>query len=161
MIFPEMAKSGTTQQVTARDVAGGRIRIPSTGLTKQLLPGERTEIELVLNGKPIGLRRYDPRLGPDRERSGVISVPRAVLEATVTIGDRLPVVRASNGTVYVGERGSKLRIAQWVNERPDEFNACLKQTSLTLADFLETREPRWRSPLRADGYAEFSDDLWT
>ena len=152
---------GVTQRITQTDIDHGRIRIPSAGSTKGLLPRERTEIEVVLKGRELGRVRYDPRLGPDRQRSGVISIPRAILASAVKVDERLPVVTGKRGVVYIGDRGSKLRIAQWVNDSPEKLADRLKKRSTTLSDFLGPREPVWLSPLRKNDYVEFADDLWT
>src|SRR5688572_27837198 len=103
--------------ITASDIASGRLRIPSSGSTKMLFPDEAGDVPIVLKGRALGTCRYDPRVGPDRKRSGVISIRRAVLAEVVREGEVLPVVRGHTGTIYVGDRGSKLRIAEWVNER--------------------------------------------
>src|SRR5437870_1639973 len=115
MILDQVAKRGITQFVTETDIANSRIRVPKTGPTKALLPGEPGEIDVVLKGKHLGAVWYNPRFGPDRERSGVVSVPSATLRETVVVGERLPVI-AGRDVVYIGDRGSKLRIAQWVND---------------------------------------------
>jgi hypothetical protein len=92
-----VAKRGTTQRITAKDVGNGRIRIPITGLTKGILPREIGKIEVVLKGTPLGRVKYDPRFGPDRERSGVFSIPRRVLEQAVFEDEVLPVVSRQDG----------------------------------------------------------------
>jgi hypothetical protein len=152
---------GVTQRVTAADIEAGRIRIPVSGHTKDLFPSTKAEVQVVLKGKPLGKRRYDPRTGPDRERSGVLSVARGTLLQLVRPGERLAVVRNRLGVIYIGDRGSKLRIAQWVNERPDELGRACVATSLTLHDFIGDALPVWRSPLLEDDNLEFAGDLWT
>lgn len=66
-----------TQRVTESDIRAGRIRIPS-GPTKRLLPKERGVVEVELRGERFRAR-WDPRYGPDRERSGVLGVSHARL----------------------------------------------------------------------------------
>lgn len=81
-----------TQIVTAADIAGGRIRIPAA--TKALFPSVRSTIDVELCGEPLR-SRWDPKFGPDRERSGIVSVPKSTLirlvqpgrQLTVTVGD--------------------------------------------------------------------------
>src|SRR4051794_11098046 len=99
---------GQTQRITGADIAAGRIRIPISDRTKELLPRTKAEIPVVLKGRPIGTCRYDPRLGPDRERSGVLSVGSTTLTRLVREGERLQVVRNRAGVFYIGDRGSKL-----------------------------------------------------
>jgi hypothetical protein len=69
-------------------------------------------------------------------------------------------VRTAKGTTYVGPRGSKLRIAQWVNDRPLLLDRRLRDVSPTLDDFVEERPLEWLSPLHARDYREHADDLW-
>jgi hypothetical protein len=57
--------SGTrlrTQIVTATDIAGGRIRVPSA--TKRLFPDQRAHVDVVLLGETVPGCRWDPRHGP-------------------------------------------------------------------------------------------------
>lgn len=151
------ARSGKTQRITESDLADGRIRIPSA--SKPLLPTEPRKIQINLKGNLLEVH-WNPRTGPDRERSGVLSVSRDSLQQMVGPNEILPIVRTARGTVYVGDRGSKLRIAQWVNDRRDELNDTLTDRSPTLAHFLGGREPDWRSPLHKNSLRELSDDLW-
>src|SRR4051794_23059930 len=112
----ETARRGRSQRVTRADLDAGRIRIPVTTETKSLLPSEPTRIEVVLKGLPLGPCAYNPRLEGGHERSGVISVGSALREHVVE-DEVLPVAVNKAGVVYLGDRGSKLRIAQWVETR--------------------------------------------
>jgi hypothetical protein len=85
-----------SQVIAEADIAAGRIRIPSAGDVKQLLPAERCRIEVTVNGRQIDAG-WDPRMGPDQERSGVVGVKRALpaagepgLALRGLRGDRLP-----------------------------------------------------------------------
>jgi hypothetical protein len=91
----------------------------------------------------------------------VFSIPRSILSSIVTVDERLPVVTDKRKVVYIGDRGSKLRIAQWVNDSPERLADRLKKQSTTLSDFLGPHDPVWLSPLRKNDYVEFADDLWT
>src|SRR5690606_24847708 len=62
-----------TQRVTEADIGKGQIRIP--GSTKRLFPLERGTIEVELRGERFTCR-WDPKYGPDKERSGVLGVGR-------------------------------------------------------------------------------------
>ena len=86
-----------TQRVTAADLRAGRIRIP-IGPTKRLFPPERTHLQIELRGTEM-LVRYDPRYGPDRERSAVITIGRNALNALVGADEVLSVSRSSDGTI--------------------------------------------------------------
>ena len=72
-----------TQRVTEKDIEGGRIRIPVTSDTKRVcFPLSAGEVLIRLRGNPMTVQ-WDPRYGPDKERSGVLSVGRGVLEDRV------------------------------------------------------------------------------
>lgn len=66
-----MTNSYRTQRVTAVDLKAGRIRIPHD--TKALLPTGRDRLAIWLRGTSM-LVAYDPRMGPDQERSGTIYI---------------------------------------------------------------------------------------
>lgn len=78
-----------TQRVTAADLAAGRVRIPR-GATKSLLPRVRQDIDIVLRGEPLTCK-WNPRTGPDQERSGVLSVGRHLLPRLVAVNEVLDV----------------------------------------------------------------------
>jgi hypothetical protein len=65
----------TMQPVTAADLHSGQIRIPSrnTSLTRNLFPQRKAPIEVVLRGRRVQ-GSWDPRLGPDRKRSGLLRI---------------------------------------------------------------------------------------
>jgi HEPN domain-containing protein len=79
-----------TQPLTASDQEAGIMRVPSE--SKGLLPAERCRIKLVLRGCDLGEVRWDPRLGPDRERSGVLGI-RQEAATTLTEGEILHITR--------------------------------------------------------------------
>lgn len=87
------SKPMRTQRVTATDIAAGRIRIPAT--SKLLFPADRTRVRVVLRGATVDAR-WDPRIGLDRERSGVLSVPRELLARLVVADEVLQVARAAD-----------------------------------------------------------------
>ena len=60
-----------TQPVTAADLCAGQIRIPVSTPTKALFPDEKVDLQIVLRGRSATVG-WDPRSGPDRERSGVL-----------------------------------------------------------------------------------------
>lgn len=88
-----------TQTVTAADIAGGRIRIPAA--TKALFPSERSTIDVELGGEPLR-SQWDPKFGPDRERSGIVSVPKSTLARLVRPGRPLTVTIA-DGLIRIGD----------------------------------------------------------
>ena len=70
---PPRQPTGWTQPVTAVDISNGRIRIPAA--TKPIFPPARGPIAITLRGIAMTVP-YDPRNGPDRNRSGVLRVGR-------------------------------------------------------------------------------------
>ena len=67
-----------TQRVTAVDLANGRIRIPIG--QKEPFPSERARVQVRIRGRDLGTVAWDPRMGPDRERSGVLQVGATLRE---------------------------------------------------------------------------------
>ncbi len=84
-----------SQNVTAKDIEVGQIRIPR-GATKRLLPHERQDITVRLRGREMTCR-WDPRHGPP-ERSGVLRVGKAAAREQLQPGDVLA-VGVSAGTL--------------------------------------------------------------
>ncbi len=86
----------TTQRITAADLQAGRIRLPAD--TKAFFPTARALVEIVLRGERLTVR-YDPRTGPDRARSAVLSIGKSTLgrlvaeDEALTVGSRDGVVR--------------------------------------------------------------------
>ncbi|MEX2194434.1 MAG: uracil-DNA glycosylase family protein [Thermoleophilaceae bacterium] len=90
------AEEDRSQTVTQRDRDDGRIRFP--GSAKPFFPHERGQVEVVLRGTRLS-GRWDPRFGPDRERSGVLCVDGARLRGLVGADERLRVSRGLGGVV--------------------------------------------------------------
>lgn len=80
-----------SQKVTAADIQGGRIRLP-TGETKRLFPAERGHVDVEVRGESFECR-WDPRLGPDKERSGVLGITRERAARLLAVGDVLDVAQ--------------------------------------------------------------------
>lgn len=78
-----------SQPITAKDLAGGRVRITSRSGGKKLLPAEKTRITVQLRGRTIPNVRWDPKMGPERERSGVLGIGKACLNELVEEGEKL------------------------------------------------------------------------
>jgi TDG/mug DNA glycosylase family protein len=84
-----------SQVITKADLQAGRVRLPRKA--KHFFPAVRTSVELVLRGSQLDAR-YDPRAGPDRERSATLHVGRHVLRKFVREGETLLVSRGRGGT---------------------------------------------------------------
>jgi hypothetical protein len=85
-----------SQNVTAKDIDAGQVRIPR-GATKAILPRGRTDITVLLRGRILTCR-WDPRYGPP-ERSGVIRVGKPAARELLQAGDVLAVSVTSRGIV--------------------------------------------------------------
>lgn len=88
----------TTQRITAKDIERGQIRFP--GPSKRLFPDAPGDVEVELKGIPL-TGRWNPRNGPDRDRSGVLRVGRQILEAHVQADEILSVTERS-GRIILG-----------------------------------------------------------
>lgn len=90
------AEDALSQPVTAADKTAGRIRFPRAA--KGLFPSSRSSVTVVMRGIRVE-GHYDPRIGPDRERSAVLSVGRQALVGLAD-SERLRVsVRSTDGLV--------------------------------------------------------------
>jgi hypothetical protein len=91
-------KAGTlySQRVTAADKASGIIRFPKPA--KVLFPSTMCEVEVVFRGVRVRAS-YDPRNGPDRERSAVLRMGRERL-LSVTVEEMLSVNHNPGGAIY-------------------------------------------------------------
>jgi hypothetical protein len=90
-----------TQRVTEADLRVGQIRIPVSGPTKALFPPERGPLAVSLRGRSLSVR-WDPRMGPDRERSGVLRFDdRAALRELVRADEVLRVTPSLSGGVSI------------------------------------------------------------
>ncbi len=75
------------QRVTAADIAGGRIRCGVA--LKELLPKQQQlAFKIVLRGITLECK-WDPRDGPDRNRSGVLSIGKRPLQQLLKADDML------------------------------------------------------------------------
>jgi hypothetical protein len=99
-ILTSRPQAGITQRVTASDIDAGQIRIPITGDVKRLFPSTKQQISVNLRGRQLDAS-YDPRLGPDKERSGVVRVGRSVLRDVVSPDERLEISLSSDGVVHL------------------------------------------------------------
>jgi hypothetical protein len=80
--------------VTAGDLAAGIVRVPSR--SKPLFPAEGATMIVALRGAFLRDVRWDPRLGPDRERSGVLGIGKEATSQLIQ-GERLGIARIDGG----------------------------------------------------------------
>lgn len=83
-----------TQPVRSGDRESGIVRVPSR--SKPLFPAERTLLAVVLRGVSLHEVRWDPRLGPDRERSGVLGIGKDAA-SRLTEGETLHIAQIDGG----------------------------------------------------------------
>jgi hypothetical protein len=76
-----MAGGMRSQRVTEKDIQAGRLRFPSSA--KSVFPPDRGQVAVELRGHEL-TARWHPHYDRDQERSGVLSVGRRPLPATVT-----------------------------------------------------------------------------
>jgi hypothetical protein len=91
------ASSVHTQRITEGDIRRGIIRIPRA--TKALFPSEPMRVDVNLRGE-LKSCRWDPRFGPDQERSGVLGLGVKSMRTLVLEGERLSVRRVGS-TVHL------------------------------------------------------------
>lgn len=85
---------GKTQRLTAKDIAAGIVRIPRA--SKGLFPAEQRPVGVVVRGADLGEVRWDPRMGPDKERSGVVGIGKEAA-AELAEGEVLRITRIDTG----------------------------------------------------------------
>lgn len=88
--------SERSQRVTTHDLSRGQLRFPRTA--KRFFPSEPATLDVVLRGTRL-TGTYDPRTGPDKERSAVLRIHRSTLSQLVNPNERLRITRAPGGVV--------------------------------------------------------------
>jgi len=84
--------------VTANDISNGQIRIPIPGRAKSLLPQAKAQVHVRLRGREVDAT-YDPRFGPDKERSGILRVGRATVRDLVQPDETLTLSIGADGAI--------------------------------------------------------------
>jgi hypothetical protein len=77
-----------TQRVTEVDIRHGRIRVPIA--EKHLFPDSKTRVHIRLHGVDFPDVAWDPRQGPDRERSGTLYIGQQ-LQKLASMDQRLEI----------------------------------------------------------------------
>lgn len=95
---PVGSRGGPTQRVTQADLAAGRIRLPalSSSGAKSVFPERKGTVAIALRGVSLSVH-YDPRMGPDRERSGVLTIGGPRLRSLVSAEEVLTVTIGADG----------------------------------------------------------------
>jgi excisionase family DNA binding protein len=73
-----------SHRVTTKDIEAGQIRIPPA--TKELFPTARAELKVRVRGTMLAAH-WDPRVGPERPRAGLLRFGRGRLELLVGEND--------------------------------------------------------------------------
>lgn len=95
---PGASLRAASQTVTEADLARNQIRFPSRA--KALFPSTKQQILRVrVRGRPLEAS-WDPRVGPDRERSGILRFKKGELVGVVG-GTVFAVERAETGEVQL------------------------------------------------------------
>lgn len=92
-----MRNEWRTQRITAVDLANGRIRIPAG--EKEPFPQVKDRLTIRFLGERLDDIAWDPRCGPDRDRSGVLRINRRLRELVGI--DEVMVVRVIDGVVDI------------------------------------------------------------
>lgn len=85
---PGVAREAVTHRVTAKDIEAGQVRIPPA--TKELFPTGRAELQVRIRGMMLA-GNWDPRVGPERPRAGLLRFGRGRLELLIGENDVLSV----------------------------------------------------------------------
>lgn len=93
-VRPSDAMGGRTQPVTAVDRDNGRIRVPRH--SKRFFPADTADVDVELRGQLVRCR-WNPRTGPGKERSGVLTVGNSVLQNLVETGEALLITSHGSG----------------------------------------------------------------
>lgn len=89
------AGTAPSQKVTAKDIEAGRVRFPRPA--KRLLPPEREYVAVSVRGREFERVRWDPRIGPDQERSGLLALGKGKLDTLVDAGEVLTLTSYADG----------------------------------------------------------------
>ena len=90
----EPSDAAVTQIIRPGDLSNGIIRVPKA--TKGLFPDSKGRINVELRGDDLGDCRWDPRIGPNQDRSGAIGIGRAAAGRLIA-GEQLVVEQTDAG----------------------------------------------------------------
>jgi TDG/mug DNA glycosylase family protein len=83
-----------SQRVTAKDIERGQIRLKQPA--RRFFPAGRARVEVVLRGARLRAS-YDPKIGPDRNRSPLLRIGRDQLASVVQPNEQFRVTRGPGG----------------------------------------------------------------
>jgi hypothetical protein len=92
--------SAASQTVTDKDIDAGRVRFPRPA--KRLLPPEREYVAISVRGRHFARVRWDPRIGADKERSGLLALGKGRLDGLVDAGEVLTLAAHADGRLELG-----------------------------------------------------------
>ncbi len=81
--------------MTAKDVVAGQVRFPRAA--KRLFPPEREYVAVTVRSREFEPVRWDPRIGADKERSGLLAFGKGKLDGLVEAGEVLTVTSYADG----------------------------------------------------------------
>lgn len=90
----------TTQVVTQADLDAGQIRIPAR--SKHHFPPQRADLQVIVEDVELNAT-WDPRMGPDRERSGTLRIGKTNLQGLVFLGAPLLITKADGYLVLAAD----------------------------------------------------------
>lgn len=98
--YREGSPTSSTQVVTQADLDAGQIRIPAR--SKHYFPPQRADLRIVVEDVEL-TAAWDPRMGPDRERSGVLRIGKTNLQGLVFLGTPLRIAKADDDLVLTAD----------------------------------------------------------
>jgi hypothetical protein len=92
--------SGFALNVSAADLVAGQIRVTREPKRQLALPEAKVQLSVILRGEHLSVP-WDPRLGPDKERSGLLRIGRETLGRLVGAPTTLNLRREPGGTLQL------------------------------------------------------------
>lgn len=84
--------------VTDKDIQAGHIRVTREPKREPGFPQERSTLDINFGGNAMRVS-WDPRSGPDQERSGLLRIGRAVAYRLITTPQTLVILRRHDGVI--------------------------------------------------------------
>jgi hypothetical protein len=87
-------------KITANDVDRGHLRVTQEPKRRLELPEEPAELRVSVRGAEITCK-WNPTIGPDRNRSGLLRLGRELMRRTWTPPAEATISRSTDGTLIV------------------------------------------------------------